>query len=654
MPDTLAQPRTLPTQQRSLTIRADTFDPATLELEVVASTGARRTMFDWDRWQQVDEELAIDATAIRLDRMNNGAPVLNSHQSHELENQIGVVIPGSTRIEGGQLLARVRLSPRASIADVVADIQAGIIRNISVGYIVHEYTITDRPGERPLMRATDWEPAEISFVPVPADPGAGARSESAQGGTPCIIRRAAIVAPANPEATMPETTPVAENPSAPIVARAADPAPVSAVTHEPAVTGTVLLTAARNANLSQDDIAALQDVHAATPLTRTALMANIGERFAARDIAAPTNGRVQVTRDAGDTARAGFEDVLLSRMNARHQMTDLGRQFRGMRMIDMARDMLSQRGADVRTLVPNEIAIRALGMGTSDFPALMANVLNKRLRDQYQENQPTYMQWARRAAPLPDFKARSVAQLSGAPDLLPVNEAGEIKHGAWSDNGVSYRLATYARNTTINRHTLINDDLGALERWAVGYAAAARRLENRLVYAQLTGAGTYGGADLFTVGNANLAAAGGAIGATTLGAARTAMRVQKGRQLEELNVAPRYLIAPAALEQVALNFTSANMLANAAGSINQFAENGRTPLIPIIDAVLDGASATRWYLAADSSQIDTIEYCYLEGAEGVQLASKELGGVDGIMFEALIDFVAAAIDHRGLYANPGA
>ena len=36
-------------------------------------------------------------------------------------------------------------------------------------------------------------------------------------------------------------------------------------------------------------------------------------------------------------------------------------------------------------------------------------------------------------------------------------------------------------------------------------------------------------------------------------------------------------------------------------------------LVTVVEARLDAASATAWYLAADPMQIDTIEYCYLEG-----------------------------------------
>lgn len=88
--------------------------------------------------------------------------------------------------------------------------------------------------------------------------------------------------------------------------------------------------------------------------------------------------------------------------------------------------------------------------------------------------------------------------------------------------------------------------------------------------------------------------------------------------------------------------------------VNEFRTGGRTALEPIVEALLDGVSATEYYLAAGNEQVDTVEYCYLEGAEGVQMSSRIGFTVDGVELKASLDFAAAAIDHRGLYKSSGA
>ena len=230
MPDALTLPAPtvrdirLPMQQRDLQLRAETFSAETRTVEVVWSTGARRAMMNWDSWEMVDEELALDGASVRLERLNNGAPVLDTHARAELENVIGVVVEGSARIEGGLGIATLRLSGREDLAPLVADIAAGIIRNISVGYMVHKYEITAVDGQRQLWRAVDWEPFEISFVPVPADSGAQARGHDAeQGGNPCILHRAP--APTQ-EPSMAENEPAVAAPAVAVIeTRAAAPAP---------------------------------------------------------------------------------------------------------------------------------------------------------------------------------------------------------------------------------------------------------------------------------------------------------------------------------------------------------------------------------------------------------------------------------------------
>jgi hypothetical protein len=132
------------------------------------------------------------------------------------------------------------------------------------------------------------------------------------------------------------------------------------------------------------------------------------------------------------------------------------------------------------------------------------------------------------------------------------------------------------------------------------------------------------------------------------------MRLQKGLQSEELNLAPRFLIVPATQEQVAYQYTSANYVPTQPSQVNEFRAGGRTALEVVVEAVLDANSTLSWYLAADNAQVDTVEYCYLEGAAGPVIESDVGFEVDGINYKCRLDFAAKAIDFRGLYKNPGA
>jgi hypothetical protein len=665
MPDTTAADAATETRvsadmaTREGSLVPSSWDPEQRTIDVTFTTGARGARFSWSRWETIDEELSTEARAVRLDRINRGGPVLNVHRSYELDNQLGVVVPSSARMANGEGIATLKLSERDNIAGIVADIAAGIIRNVSVGYIVHSYEITENEGQRALYRAVDWEPYEISFVPMPFDAAAQVRSaEPAQGGHPCIIRRA--LPASTQERHMPQTPEQTGETSVEPTTRttnetttAAPPVGEQRQQEPAAVTGADVRTAARNAGLDADATLDLLERHATTPMTRDALMADIGRRFAERDAPTTTTNRITVSRDAGDTMMRGMGDALSHRFGPGSELTDVGRQFRGMGLLRMAEELLVARGVSVRGLSSHEIAERSLH-STSDFPALVGGALNRRLRASYEENRPTYRIWARRAPNAPDFKTIDVVQMSAMPDLSPVGEGGEFKYGTASDGKVSYKMATYGKIIGFTRQMIVNDDLRALDRVISGFAGSAARLENRITYGLLAAnANMPDGTPLFDAAHGNLAGAGAHVDLTSLKASRGRMRLQKGLQKEELNLAPRYLLVPTTEEQAAYQYTSANYVPAKQTDVNEFRTGGRTAVEPIVDAVMDSLTGTAWFTVADSNQCDTIEYCYLDGAEGVQMSSRMGFTVDGVEFKASLDFAAAAIDSRGMDKNPG-
>jgi hypothetical protein len=168
---------TMHRQQQDLHLRA-AFAPATINVEqrtveLLWSTGAQVRRNDWSRGDYI-EELSMAPGHVRLDRLNRGAPLLDSHDAFSLRSQIGVVI--SAWIAGNEGRAVVKFSARPEVEPIFRDVVAGIYRNVSVGYKVHR-TERDESGPVPIERAVDWEPYELSLVPIPADAGAQVRSE---------------------------------------------------------------------------------------------------------------------------------------------------------------------------------------------------------------------------------------------------------------------------------------------------------------------------------------------------------------------------------------------------------------------------------------------------------------------------------------------
>lgn len=667
----------MPLQVRAAQVVPASFNEAERTVDVVWTTGARRRAYDWYNDTVFEEELAVEPAAVDMSRFESGAlQVLDNHQVYGgVGGVLGIAVRGS--IENGEGRATLRLSGNPDKAGIVGDIRDGIIRAISFGYSVQRYEITraiDRTDgvNMPLYRAVAWTPQEISFVTVPADPHAGTRNAAEPAltrsqpvhGTPCEFIRAAAQ---SPKANIMTEAELQAQRDQEVATRAAADAAAAALAAERTRAAEINALCTRHAvpaEAAQRYIADGITVEA----VREQILNDIATRAEGQGGARLNVTRVATVSDETQTRMAGLEEALAHRVDARATLTDNGRQYRGMSLIEMGRDHLERSGINTRGMTRMQLATQILMfrsggmMSTSDFANLLQNVATKRLRQGYEENAPSYQRWARRAPDAPDFKSMSVVNLAGAPDLLQVNEHGEFKYGAMTDGKETYSMITYGRIVSLTRQAIINDDLRGFDRMVGAFGNSAARLENRTVYAILTanaaladtGALFNSTAVTTAGGHANLAGAGAAISVATLGAGRAAMRLQKGLQSEELNLTPSFLIVPATQEQLAYQYTSANYVPATPANTNEFRAGGRTAVEPVVEAILDANSTTAWYLAANNGQIDTVEYCYLQGAAGPVIESEMGFEVDGVSYKCRLDFAAKAIDFRGLYKNPGA
>ncbi|ANK79874.1 MAG: peptidase U37 [Rhizobiales bacterium NRL2] len=677
----------LPALRRAAELAPNTIDPETRSVEVIWSTGARvrrLSLFG----EPHDEELSMAPDHVRLDRLNNGAPFLKVHDAGDLDAVIGSVVPGTARIENGQGIARIRISERDAVGDIWRDIEAGHIRAVSIGYQVHRYEVSKPEGGRELWRAVDWTPFEISAVPVGADPAAGFRSRDPF--EPCVLHRSAAGEPKQRTNVMHDTDQTEE------ATRDATDAPAEKTTEakdaelrqKPKETGVrsqpkaapdpkpqeqtrsvdtdALVTEARAQERERVSTihGLVEKLHLergfADDLIKRGVSIDEARRLILDQVAAQSDetrtfGHVSIPlggRDETVTRREAVANALLHRYSPTlFPLEDAAREYRGMTLLELARESLETAGAGTRGLSRDEVATRALH-STSDFPEILAAVTNKTLRQAYEAYPRTFPLFCRQVLAT-DFKAMHRVQLGEAPQLLKVGESGEFKRGTLGESKESYRIETYGRVVAITRQVLINDDLDAFTRIPAMYGNAIAQLESDVVWDIVTSNPAMAdGTALFHANHKNLAGAGAALGVDSVGAARAAMRKQTGLDKKTvLNIRPAFLIVPAALELKAEQLVAQNLVPAQSGNV--VPQSIRT-LAPIAEPRLDGASETAWYLAASPNQIDTIEYAYLEGQQGAYIETRNGFDVDGVEIKCRLDFGAKAIDWRGLYKNPGA
>lgn len=661
--------RLIPALTRAATARVIEGDGSERTIEVIWTTGATIQRRRWEGWDEVvefDEELVVSPRAIRLERMQSGAPFLDTHNGWSLRSVLGSVVPGSVRIEDGKGYARVRLTDAPDAAPAIQRVLERHVA-ISVGYAVHRYEITKRDGEREHWRAVDWEPLEISAVPMPADPGAHIRAGESRAGTLalCVLVRGdastAAGAAISKEAAMPEETntavaeqAVADNRAAPQESRAGDIDALLAT--ERRRSADILALCARH-GLGQDFAADLIGRGVGIDAVRAAILDKLAEsddRTGARSEPAPARARSDGSADRA-FAEAMATSLLHRHDPGRHKLEPGARDFRGHSLLDLARMSLERRGIATAGMGRMEIAGLALqtraGLhSTSDFPFILANVANKTLRTAYENTPRTFIVWARQAT-ITDFKQVSRVQLGGAPNLQLVPESGEFSYGTIGESREVYALLTYGRIVGVTRQAIVNDDLDAFTRVPAAFGAAAADLESDIVYSILTGNPNMSdGVPLFHATHGNLGTAA-AITETSLAEAYRLFGAQRGIEGRQISVLPRFIITPPGTRGVEARKNVTATTPAAVAGVNAFANR-----LEVVEEarLLPSSGADPWFLAADPARIDTVEYAYLEGQQGVATEVRQGFEVDGIEIKARHDFAAKAIDWRGLFRNAGA
>lgn len=616
------------------------FSPGTINkeartAELVWSTGARvlRSSF-WDG--PYFEELSMDTGAIRMERLNNGAPLLNSHNARDLESQIGVV--ERAWIENGQGKAVVRFSQNNPKADPIwKDVADGVIRNVSVGYVTHKFEqVEGGQDTTPVFRAVDWEPMELSLVPIPADASAGVRASEEK--FECVFETRNF----NVEKkTMPTKEELEQIAAEKREAEEKQKAAVEATQKR----ATEILASVRKAGLEMSFAEELiGDEKISLEAARGKIIDKLAETSPKVDARNPS---ITIVTDEVDTMKRGMESALLHRFDAKkYKLEGSASEFIGMRMSELAKEALEKRGVKTRGLSVNEIAKRAFH-STSDFPEILANVANKSLRDGYEEAPATYAPLVREIE-VADFKQISRTQLGDYPQLEKVGESGEFKRGTISEAAEKYQVETYGKVVAVSRQVIVNDDMAAFTRLPMMAGIAARnKISNDVWNILLANAAMGDGVTLFHATHSNLQAGAAAI-KDGLSVMRSAMKKQTGLDGQLLNIMPKFLIVGSERETEAEALVSSLIIPN---TVSDSIPLAFARSLQVIAEPRLGAAP--YYLAASIGQIDVIELAYLQGQRGVYLETRMGFDVDGMELKARLDFGVKAIDWRGLQKNPG-
>lgn len=615
---------------RETTIDQVDTDSRTVELSFSSET-------PYGRWFG-DEILCHDEECINLERFNNGlGTVLFNHDRDAVVGHIEKVW-----LEDNRGKALVRFDTDEQSETIFQKVQSGTLQGVSVGYAINRYEVLEDEDTKstngrfngPAYVVTDWEPLEISIVSVPADPTVGVGRSAEE------IHTSIDTQEDNTRMDQEKNLEVQEVKSAPV---------------ETGITQADLQKAMEQERKRTSEITAMfRDFDVEGADEAIVLGKSVEEaREMVMDQLRARNKGVSVTMGEAesDKFRAAAQDAVL--MAAGIPVADAApgaQELRGYSMVEMARESLRRESGSTVNFGDNMELARAAINSTSTFPAIMSNLANKSVMVGFNEAETTYQVWAGKGSNR-DFKEAARVALSEAGTLELVPEGGQFKQDSFGEASARTKVATYGKLFSLTRQAIINDDLGLFSKIATKYGSAAKRLVNKMVYAQLTGnVKMQDNVALFDTKHGNVAGTGEALSVKAIAKAITAMRRQKGIQGEAtLNITPKYLVVPPELEMTAYQIVNSTAAVDGvnSGVVNPY--KGR--FVVVADAELTDPDA--WYLVADASQHDTIEVTYLNGVETPRLETRQGFDVDGIEYKVAFDCGVSALDFRGVFKNAG-
>lgn len=614
---------------RETTIDQVDSDNRTVELSFSSET-------PYGRWFG-DEILCHDEECINLERFNNGlGTVLFNHDRDAVVGHIEKVW-----LEDNRGKALVRFDTDEQSETIFQKVQSGTLQGVSVGYAIYRYEVLEDEETKstngrfngPAYVVTDWEPLEISIVSVPADATVGVGRSAEE------IHTSIDTQEDNTRMDQEKTLEVQEVKSTPV---------------ETGLTQADLQKAMEQERKRTSEITALFrdfDVEGADEAIVMGVSVDEARAMVMDQLRARNKGvSVTMGEAESDKFRAAAQDAVL--MAAGIPVADAApgaQELRGHSMVELARESLQREGLQANFGDNMELARQAIN-STSTFPAIMANLANKSVMVGFNEAETTYQIWAGKGSNR-DFKEAARVALSEAGNLELVPEGGQFQQDFLGEASARTKVATYGKLFSLTRQAIINDDLGLFSKIATKYGSAAKRLVNKMVYAQLTGnVKMQDNIALFDTKHGNVAGTGEALSVKAIAKAITAMRRQKGITGDAtLNITPKYLVVPPELEMVAYQIVNSTAAVDGvnSGVVNPY--KGR--FVVVADAELTDPDA--WYLVADASQHDTIEVTYLNGVETPRLETRQGFDVDGIEYKVAFDCGVSALDFRGVFKNAG-
>jgi hypothetical protein len=360
--------------------------------------------------------------------------------------------------------------------------------------------------------------------------------------------------------------------------------------------------------------------------------------------------------------RSGLASIVAKHEGIKESEMNPG-EFRGLSLLELARQVLEQAGRQVRgldkmRLVAEAFTVRGvITQSTSDFAVLLENVMHKVVQAAYATTPDTWTRFCGTST-VSDFRAHNRYRLGSFGALDALNESGEFKRKSIPDaEKASITAATKGNIINVSRQMIVNDDMNAFSSLSSKLGRAAKMSVEIDVYALLAlnaglGPTQSDAQPLFHANRSNVGASA-ALSAAAIDADRVVMASQKDPSLNEfLDLRPSVLLLPVGLGGQARIINQSQYDPDAVVNKAQMKPN---VVVGLFGDVVDTPriTGTRRYLFADPSIAPVIEVAFLDGQQNPVLETKDGWDVDGAEIKVRLDYGVGAVDFRGAITNAG-
>lgn len=655
--------------------RAATINEADRSVEFIAATEEAIEVFDWESWGTIKEVLLMSG---RVDPPSGQVPLLDTHWSGTVDAQLGSF--RDIRTEGSLTVGRVCVS--SAREDVWTKLKEGHITDCSVGYVIriHETLkegvskdFNGRTITGPCRVVTSWELMELSLCPIGADPGAKARAKQMMEEQMRKKKGRMEATPEEQQQLEDELTTVVEE----AVAEAEDEiaAILDEAVEEPAAEGEEETRSDEEEEEERDEqeekeeraarravkaerrrVAEINEICRALKIPdgyRQALI-NQGRsadqaRKAVTKIMIKRNqsgpnfyGSVRVTSDERENFKARALDSLLLRAGKKVEKPAEGaRELQGYTLRELARECLRRSGGREPA---NIVDLVGRALTTTDLPILLTEAANRSLLEGFQEAQETWPLWTGESS-ANDFREITLVDSAIDNNLEEIGEHDEYTFTEMAEQAEKAWVVTYGRMFGISRQAIINDDLNALTGIPARMGAGANKKTGDAVYGVLiANSAMADGQALFSAAHNNLLTGGGVPDVPKLGAADTAMGLQKDMMGGRLNIRPEFFLGPVSLRVAAETFFNSELIGT--GDQPNIRNIYDGAFNRIYEPRLDDDSTESWYLIGPRHM--GVRVIYLNGIKEPYLETREGWNIDGVEHKVRFDVGVKAVSWRGM------